>query len=73
MHTNLSNLNDEKTEFVLFGTRQQLEIAGEISIKIGNDNIMNTNSSKNLGMIMDNHLNITQHINKLASSTFVTI
>ena len=53
-------------EFVLFGAR-------EISIKTGNDNIMTTNSAKNLGMIMGNHLKGIQHINKLASSTFVTI
>ena len=55
-----------KMVFVLFGTRQQLEIAGEISIKIGNNNIMSTNSAKNLGMIMDNHLKGTQHIDNLA-------
>ena len=56
---------------VLFGTRQQLEIAGEISMKIGNDNITTTNTAQNLGMIIDNHLKGTRHINKLASSTFV--
>ena len=32
MHTNLLKLNNEKTEFVLFGTRQHLEIVGEIII-----------------------------------------
>ena len=56
MYTNLLKLNDEKMELVLFGTRQQMEIVGEISIKIGNNNIMSTSSAQNLGMIMDNHL-----------------
>ena len=63
MCTNLLELNDDKMEFVLFGTRQQLEIARQISIKIGNDNSIGTNSAKNLGMIMDNHLKGMQHIN----------
>ena len=73
MCTNLLKHNDEKMESVLFGTRQQLEIAGKISIKIGNDNIMSTNSAKNLRMIMNNHPKGTLHINKLVSSTFVSI
>ena len=60
-------------EFVLFGKWQQFEFAGEIRIKIWNDNIMSINSAQNLGMIMDNYLKGTQHINKLTSSTFVTI
>ena len=52
-------------EFILYGTKQQLEIAGEISIKNGNHNIMSINSAKNLEMI------ITSKV--LASSTFVII
>ena len=72
MCTNLLKLKDEKSEFVSFGTKQQLEIVGETSIKFGNDNIMSTNSAKNLGIIMDNHFKGTQHINILTSSTFVT-
>ena len=32
MKTNLLKLNDSKTEFLIVGTRQQLELAGELSI-----------------------------------------
>ena len=39
MRTNLLKLNDEKTEQIVLGTRQQLSKVGEISIMIGNDTI----------------------------------
>ena len=42
MKTNLLKLNDSKTEFLIVGTRQQLELAGELSIQIGNDIIRPT-------------------------------
>ena len=37
MKTNLLKLNDSKTEFLIVGTRQQPELAGVLSIWIGND------------------------------------
>ena len=37
MCTNLLKLNDEKGEFLLTGTRQQLATVGDISMKIGSD------------------------------------
>ena len=42
MMTNLLKLNDSKTEFLIVGTRQQLKLAGELSIQIGNDIIRPT-------------------------------
>ena len=39
MRTNLLKLNDEKTELIVLGTRQQLSKVGEVSIMIGNDTI----------------------------------
>ena len=36
MNTNLLKLNDEKMEFIILGTRQQLAKVNEISIKVGN-------------------------------------
>ena len=36
MNTNLLKLNDDKMEFIILGTRQQLAKVNEISIKVGN-------------------------------------
>ena len=37
MCTNLLKLNDEKTEFIILGTQQQLQKISHISIQIGED------------------------------------
>ena len=52
MKTNLLKLNDSKTEFLIVGTRQQLELAGELSIRIGNDTIRTTPLYEILGTSM---------------------
>ena len=36
MKTNLLKIDDSKTEFLIVGTKQQLELAGELPIWIGN-------------------------------------
>ena len=39
MRTNLLKLNDDKTELIVLGTRQQLSKVGDVSIMTGNDTI----------------------------------
>ena len=70
MHTNLLKLNDNKTEFLLIGTRNMLNQSGSMPIKVGNDNISNTDKARNLGVTFDKHLNNTDHINNLSSTLF---
>ena len=52
MRGNLLKLNDEKTEFMIIGTRQQLRKVGKLMIEIGQDTIANTPSARNLGFTM---------------------
>ena len=40
MRTNLLKLNDDKTELIVLGTREQPSKVGEVSIMIGNDTIL---------------------------------
>ena len=40
MRTNLSKFNDDKTELIILGTRQQLNKVGDVTITIGNDTIL---------------------------------
>ena len=70
MHTNLLKLNDNKTEFLLIETRNMLNQSGSMLIKVGNDNIANTDKARNLGVTFDKHLNNTDHINNLSSKLF---
>ena len=44
MHTNLLKLNN-KTEFLLIGTRNMLNQSGSMLIKVGNDNISNADKA----------------------------
>ena len=65
-------LNDEKTEFIMFGTNHQLNKMQSTStrIAVGNTNASAINHVHNLGFLMDNTLKNQSHIYKLTSTTF---
>ena len=73
MRTNLLKLNDDKTEFIVFGTRQSLSSVGDTTICIGNDTISNKHIVRNLGVMFDSELKGIAHVNKLCSSLYLTI
>ena len=64
---NMLKLNDEKTEFIIFGTHQQLKKIGNITIRIGSKNIVPAEHVRNLGFLMDRLSKNTKHINYLSS------
>ena len=68
MSQNLLKLNRDKTEFIMFGTRQQLTKVGDIHLQIGPDKIAPMEHVRNLGYIMDKFLKNGPHINKLTST-----
>ncbi len=63
-------LNPEKTEFMIIGTRQQLEKVNIDCLQVGDRQIMPSSVAKNLGSWFDSKLNMSQHINKTCSSAF---
>ena len=63
-------LNDDKTEFLLIGTKQQLEKVNFSSITVGDALIEATSEVRNLGSWFDSHLNMSIHISKLCASAF---
>ena len=76
MRTNKLKLNDEKTEVVLFGTRQQLEKLGEdntFEIKIGSEVIKPTPSARNLGFHMEAQLKPQTHMTKVCGTAYSTL
>ena len=71
MCTNLLKLNDEKTEFIMIGTRQQLARAGNVVIQMGDDMIHPTNTIRNLGFFYDKYMKNTTHVNRDTSTVYI--
>ena len=72
MRTNVLKLNDDKTEFMIIGTRQQLHKVGKLMIEVGQGTIINTPSARNLGFHHDKEFKNTTHISKLCCGLTVT-
>ena len=63
-------INDDKTEFLVIGTRQQLEKVNIDSINVGTVEVSSSSEVKNLGCWLDNQLKLNSHINRLCKSAF---
>ena len=63
-------INDAKTEFLIIGTRQQLEKTSIESIIIGDTLIKPLESVRNLGSWFDAHMRMNVHIGKICSKAF---
>ena len=74
MSLNLLSLNQNKTEFLLFGLPTQLsKIADPTLLMPANVTIMPTDSARNLGVIFDSTLSMSQHISSVSKSCFSSI
>ena len=74
--TNKLKLNDDKTEVVLFGTRQQLEkfeSNEEFKIKIGCEINKPVSSARNLGYFMESQLKSKTHIINVCGTSYSTL
>ena len=71
MKSNFLKLNDEKTEFLLFGSHQQLSKINIDHIRIGDSPIAAVSKARNLGAFFDSFMTMTPHIsNVIRSSAF---
>ena len=68
-------LNDNKTEFIMVGSKNNLLKANTRNtlVQTGNDFITCVDSVCDLGYIIDNELKFTVHTNQLTSTLFITI
>ena len=48
MHVNQFKLNDSKTEFLTLGTKYNLSQLENVSLKIGDEDILSTSSARNM-------------------------
>ena len=63
-------LNDDKTEFLIIGTPQQLGKVDITSIRVGYSDIHPVPIARNLGSWFDSRLSMSKHIIKICGSSF---
>jgi hypothetical protein len=68
LNANKLSLNVAKTEFIVIGSRQSLATFDdhEIYVFVGNDQIERVNSSKSLGLKIDENLTWKRHIDEIS-------
>ena len=73
MSFNFLKLNEDKTEYIMFGTRHQLAKIETLDIKVGPAFTSPVEGVRNLGFYMDNLLKNHHHINRICSQLFSII
>ena len=73
MLTDVLMLNDEKTEFIVIGTRQQLVKVDIDSLCVGHTASVPSPEVRNLGCWFDNQLKMVTQINQMCKAAFFHI
>ena len=74
MSANLLSLNQSKTEFLLIGPSKQLSKVSEAALLMpSNVTITPSDSARNLGVIFDSSLTMSDHIPSVSKSCFMSI
>ena len=73
MLTDKLKINDNKTEFLIIGTKQQLSKISPCHLTIGNATVSPVNCARNLGTWMDTSLALQDHINKTCRAAYFHI
>ena len=70
MLVNKLKINDSKTEFLILGSKQQLQKVNIKGVQVGDENIEPVTSVRNLGVIFDQNLAMDKHISKVCRTAF---
>ena len=75
LNVNKLSLNVAKTEFMVIGSRQRLATfdGHRINVFVGNDRIERVNSSKSLGLKIDENLTWKRHIDEISKKVSASI
>ena len=73
MLNNDLKFNNDRTEFFIIGSSQQLKKLDNISILVGDSDIHPVPLARNLGWWFDSRLSMASHITKLCASSFYYI
>ena len=63
-------LNDDKTEFIIIGTRQQLKKVTFNTLRVGNTQVTSLSQAENLGSWFDAQMNLNTHVTKCCQAAF---
>ena len=70
MLTHRLKINDSKTEFILLGTKQQLEKINISEISVGRASVKAVSKVKNLGVIFDSNMTMQQNVNQICKKGY---
>ena len=68
--SNLLKLNDQKTDVVVFGTKHKLPVMKDIRITVGGSTLSPSSHVRNLGVIFDSTLTMTNHISTICRTAY---
>ncbi len=73
MADNMLKLNDDKTEYIVIGSRHMLRQVPEslLSIRVGNKTINATSSARNIGVMVDSALSMEQQVTNVCRACYV--
>ena len=68
MALRMLKLNDEKTNMMIFTSKHHLRMFGGCSLTIGDDTVSPSDRIRNLGVHMDQHLTMTDHVTAVCAA-----
>ena len=70
MHANMLKLNADKTEVIVFSSKQNAAAVEDLVVTVGSVDIKPTKCVRNLGAFLDTHLTMEQHVNAVSRSCY---
>ena len=67
---NMLKLNDEKTEMILFTSKHGLKSQSNITVTVGEQQQLQSSSVRDLGVIYDQHLNMSQRVHSVCRTGY---
>ena len=73
MNRNRLKLNDNKTEFIIFGTHHKLQELKTQSIKVGEENILAVKEVRNIGAFFDSEMKMEVQVKNMCRSAWINL
>ena len=70
MNQNMLKINSDKTKVIVFAPKKDLELVRNYELSIGSDKVQPSSDVKNLGVLLDNRLNLEKHVNSITRKAY---
>ena len=70
MGQNFLKLNEEKTEFLIFGSKQNIKKITAWTVSVGDAECLPSTSARNIGAQLDSALNMNSHVNSIIRASY---